>query len=82
MAIKANIRDATTGSVVEMEFQPYHTMDDVIRGAADFFCKDPGAYVLRRGRKVMRGGVTLKELKVSKEETFELIPDPEGGRSP
>jgi hypothetical protein len=79
MSIKAKIKDATTGNVVEMEFEPYHAVDDVIRGVTDYFNKDTGAYVLRRGKKVMRGGAKLKELKVKKEEVFELIPDPEGG---
>jgi hypothetical protein len=38
-----------------------------------------GAYVLRKGKKVLRGGNTLLDASIRGDDVLELIPDPEGG---
>ena len=73
------VKNAETGATVEMELEVENTIDEVIESAATFWSKDMGAYVLRKGKKVLRGGNTLKDAGVVANDVLELIPDPEGG---
>lgn len=79
MAVRLKVKNAETGATVEMELEVENTIDEVIESAATFWSKDMGAYVLRRGKKVLRGGSTLKDAGVVANDILELIPDPEGG---
>lgn len=62
-----------------MELENENTIDEIIESAANFWKKDMGAYVLRKGKKVLRGGSSLSESGIRGEDVLELIPDPEGG---
>jgi len=79
LAVRIKVKNAETGATVEMELEVENTIDEVIESAATFWSKDMGAYVLRRGKKVLRGGNTLKDAGVIANDVLELIPDPEGG---
>ncbi len=79
MAVRIKVKNAETGATVEMELEQENTVDEVIESAATFWSKDMGAYVLRKGKKVLRGGTSLKDAGVRPEDVLELIPDPEGG---
>ncbi len=79
MAVRIKVKNAETGATVEMELEPENTVDEVIESAATFWSKDMGAYVVRKGKKVLRGGTSLKDAGVRGEDVLELIPDPEGG---
>lgn len=56
-----------------------NTVDEIIESAATFWSKDMGAYVVRKGKKVLRGNTALVDAGVREDDTLELIPDPEGG---
>lgn len=62
-----------------MELDQDNTVDEIIESAATFWGKDMGAYVVRKGKKVLRGGTALRDAGVREDDTLELIPDPEGG---
>ena len=79
MAVRIKVKNAETGATVEMELEQENSVDEVIESAATFWSKDMGAYVLRKGKKVLRGGTSLKDAGVMPEDVLELIPDPEGG---
>ncbi|MDW5564067.1 MAG: hypothetical protein SA339_12675 [Methanomassiliicoccus sp.] len=79
MPIRVKVRNAETGSTVDMEMENENTMEEIVRGAAGFWHKDPGAYVLRRGKKLLRGSQTVLEVGLKDDDELELIPDPEGG---
>jgi len=79
LAIRIKVKNAETGATVEMELESENTVDEVIESAATFWNKDIGAYVLRKGKKVLRGGNTLVDAGIREEDVLELIPDPEGG---
>lgn len=79
MAIRIKVKNAETGATVEMELESENTVDEVIESTATFWNKDIGAYVLRKGKKVLRGGNTLADAGIRAEDVLELIPDPEGG---
>jgi hypothetical protein len=42
--------------------------------------KPAGAYVIRKGKQVLRGQATIMDAGILSEDVLELIPDPEGGR--
>lgn len=79
MTFRLKVKNAETGATVEMELDSENTVDEIIESAATFWNKDMGAYVLRKGKKVLRGGSALKDAGVIAGDVLELIPDPEGG---
>ncbi len=79
MPVRIKVKNAETGASVEMELETENTIDEVIESAATFWSKDMGAYVLRKGKKVLRGGNSLQDAGIRAEDVLELIPDPEGG---
>jgi hypothetical protein len=79
LPIRIKVKNAETGATVEMELENENTVDEVIESAATFWSKDMGAYVLRKGKKVLRGGNTLQDTGIRADDVLELIPDPEGG---
>jgi len=79
LPVRIKVKNAETGASVEMELEVENTIDEVIESAATFWSKDMGAYVLRKGKKVLRGGNSLKDAGIRGDDVLELIPDPEGG---
>lgn len=79
MPVRIKVKNAETGASVEMELEIDNTIDEIIESAATFWSKDMGAYVLRKGKKVLRGGSSLKDSGIRADDVLELIPDPEGG---
>ncbi len=79
MTIKVKVRNAETGSTVDMEMENENTMSEIVQGAAGYWKKEAGAYVLRRGKKLLRGSQTVLEVGLKDDDEVELIPDPEGG---
>ncbi len=79
MTIRTTIKDADSGNTVDMDLESDNTVEEIIESAASFWSKDPGAYVLKWGSKLLRGGIQVSEAGVRDGDTLELIPDPEGG---
>jgi len=79
MTIRITIRDADTGSKVEMDLEEDNTIEETIESAASYWEKEAGAYVLRYGKKVLRGQTTVGMSGIRDGDLLELIPDPEGG---
>jgi len=73
------VRNAETGATVDMELEEENTVEEIIEGAAGYWEKDAGAYVLRRGKRLLRGQQTVSEAGITANDNLELIPDPEGG---
>lgn len=79
MTIEVTIKSAEHSSNLNMELEPHTTIEDVIEAAAEFWHKDAGAYVMRRGKKLLKGQSTVIDAGLKNEDVLELIPDPEGG---
>ena len=79
MAVRVTVRDADTGSKVEMDLEHDNTIEETIESAASYWEKEAGAYVLRCGKKVLRGQTTIESAGIREGDVLELIPDPEGG---
>ena len=79
MSIRATIKDVDTGNAVDMDLESDNSVEEIIESAASFWTKDAGAYVLKWGRKLLRGNLMVSEAGIRDGDTLELIPDPEGG---
>jgi hypothetical protein len=79
MSIRTTIKDVDTGNAVDMDLESDNSVEEIIESAASFWTKDPGAYVLKWGRKLLRGTLMVSEAGIRDGDTLELIPDPEGG---
>lgn len=79
MTARIKVRNAETGSSVDMDLEMDNTIEEIIESAASYWEKVPGAYVLRKGKAVLRGQSTIAEMGIREGDILELIPDPEGG---
>lgn len=79
MATRIKVKNAETGASVDMDLEGDNTMEEVIESAASYWEKPPGAYVLRRGKQLLRGQATVMDSGIRDDDVLELIPDPEGG---
>jgi hypothetical protein len=79
MPLRVKVRNAESGATVDMELEGENTVEEIIEGAAGYWEKDAGAYVLRRGKKLLRGQQSVADCGLVNQDELELIPDPEGG---
>lgn len=79
MTTRIKVKNAETGSSVEMDLEPHNTVEEIIESAASYWEVSPGAYVLRKGKSVLRGQATIMDAQIYEGDVLELIPDPEGG---
>jgi len=79
MTSRVRVRNAENGSTVDMELEPENTLEEIIESAAGYWERDAGAYVIRKGKRLLRGQMTVADAGVMDGDTLELIPDPEGG---
>lgn len=79
MTNRIKVKDADTGSVIAMDVEDDTIMEEIIESSAAFWEKDPGAYVIRVGDRLLRGATTFGESLIAVGDELELIPDPEGG---
>jgi hypothetical protein len=79
MTVRITVVNTLNNSTIRMELESYETIDDIIDTAADYWGKDAGAYVLRKGSKLLSKGRTVDEINLSEDDIIEMIPDPEGG---
>ena len=79
MSVKVKVKNAESGSTVDMELEGDNSVNEIIESSAGYWGMDAGAYVLRKGKSLLRGGATVAELEIVDGDVVELIPDPEGG---
>jgi hypothetical protein len=79
MTVRITVVNTLNNSTIRMELESYESVEDIIDTAADFWGKDAGAYVLRKGRKLLNKGQTVEEINLADDDLIEMIPDPEGG---
>ncbi len=80
MSIRITVVNVTAGKeTMRMELEPHERIGEIIECAAEFWNKDPGAYVLKRGKTLLRPNMSVAEENILNDDVLELIPDPEGG---
>lgn len=66
-------------SSIRMELESYESVEDIVDTAAEYWGKDAGAYVLRKGSKLLNKRQSIDEINLRDDDIIEMIPDPEGG---
>ena len=79
MTVRITVVNTLNNSSIRMELESYESVEDIIDTAAEYWGKDAGAYVLRKGPKLLTKGQTVDEANLSDDDVVEMIPDPEGG---
>ena len=79
MTTRIKVKNAETGASVDMDLEQDNTVEEIIESAASYWEKPPGAYVIRKGKQVLRGQATISDSGIMQDDVLELIPDPEGG---
>lgn len=79
MTVKIKVKSSESGSSVDMELEGDNTVNEIIDSAAGYWGMSAGAYVLRRGKNLLRGAATIADIGMVNGDVVELIPDPEGG---
>jgi len=79
MTVRITVINTLNNSSIKMELEPYESVADIIDTAADYWGKDAGAYVLRKGSKLLNKGQSIDEINLREDDVIEMIPDPEGG---
>lgn len=79
MSIVITIKNVANGSTMKMEVDKDETVSDIICSAAEYWNKDPGAYVLKKGKMLLRSSLTVVDAQLVNGDMIEMIPDPEGG---
>ncbi|MDR0791570.1 MAG: hypothetical protein LBE47_03415 [Methanomassiliicoccaceae archaeon] len=79
MGIHVLVKNATLGATLKMDLAPNETVYDIIESAAEFWKKDPKAYVIRKGKSLLNALDTIMEANIMNDDVLELLPDPEGG---
>ncbi|NLL94777.1 MAG: hypothetical protein GX224_03345 [Thermoplasmatales archaeon] len=77
--MKITVRNVADGSTIRMEVAPGDTVADIIDSAAEFWGRDAGAYVIKKGKTILDGGDSATEANLMDGDVLEMIPDPEGG---
>jgi len=77
--MKIVVKDAETGNRINMEVDEENTIEEIIEEAANYWRKNPGAYVIRYGKSILQAEQSVREANLQENDVIELIPDPEGG---
>jgi hypothetical protein len=79
MGVRVIIKNAETGANVAMDLEPTNSVQEIIDSIAMYWEKDAGAYVIRKGKRLLKGEQMIGDLGFVENDEIELIPDPEGG---
>ncbi|MCL1810599.1 MAG: hypothetical protein FWG41_00010 [Methanomassiliicoccaceae archaeon] len=80
MTVRITVVNTLNSSSIRMELETYESVEDIIDTAAEYWGKDAGAYVLRKGSKLLNKRQSIDEINLRDDDIIEMIPDPEGGR--
>jgi len=79
LTLVITVKNVANGATVRMETEPEERIGEIIESAAEYWKKDPGAYVLKKGKTLLSASSTIDESGIIGNDILELIPDPEGG---
>jgi hypothetical protein len=82
MTVRITVKNtAAGGATMRMDLEPYERISEIVQCAAEFWNKDAGTYVVKKGKTMLRENATVQEENLMDDDVVELIPDPEGGAS-
>ncbi|MDR2846663.1 MAG: hypothetical protein LBV63_05220 [Candidatus Methanoplasma sp.] len=80
MTVRVTVVNTLNNSSIRMELESYESVEDIIDTAAEYWGKDAGAYVLRKGSRLLSRSQVIEEINLNDDDIIEMIPDPEGGK--
>lgn len=80
MVVKITVKNVANNSSIKMEVESNEKVLDIMDSAAEYWKKESGAYVLKKGKTLLRGSDTAAEINLMDGDVLEMIPDPEGGK--
>ena len=79
MSLAITVKNVYNGSTIRMEVEQDETMGDIIQSAAEYWRKEASAYILKKGKMLLRSSMTVAEAGIITDDVLEMVPDPEGG---
>ena len=79
MSLAITVKNVYNGSTIRMEVEQDETMGDIIQSAAEYWRKEASAYILKKGKMLLRSSMTVAEAGIIMDDVLEMVPDPEGG---
>ena len=79
MTVRVTVVNTLSNSSIRMELESFESVEDIVDTAAEYWGKDAGAYVLRKGSKLLNKRQSIDEINLRDDDIIEMIPDPEGG---
>ena len=79
MTIRLTIKNLANGTTLRMEAEPDETINDIIGSAGEYWNLDAGAYVLKKGKKLLSGRTRVSDSGLLNDDILEMIPDPDVG---
>ena len=79
MSIAITVKNVYNGSTIRMEVENDETIGDIIKSAAEYWRKEASAYILKKGKMLLRSSMTVADAGIITDDVLEMIPDPEGG---
>ena len=79
MAVEILVKNVANNDSVRMRVESNEKVSDIIDSAAEYWKKDAGAYVLKKGKTLLCGSDTAVEINLMNDDILEMMPDPEGG---
>lgn len=74
---RIKVRNLASGAVLDMEFDPDATAQEIVKRAAAFWGEDPSDFVLRRAGEVLGSSTTLVEAGIEEDDVLEFLPGEE-----
>ena len=78
MSLIITVKNMANGSTIRMEVELEDRIGEIICSAAEYWKKDAGAFVLKKGRSLLISTMTMHEAGIVTDDMLEMIPDPEG----
>ena len=78
MTLKIKIVDRDTCEKLEIKVDPESSIEDIVVCAADYWNKKPGAYILKHGKRILMGEMTVISAGLESNVILELSSDPDG----
>ncbi|MFA6710980.1 MAG: hypothetical protein WC067_03940 [Candidatus Methanomethylophilaceae archaeon] len=79
MSVEISVKNTANGDSVRMRVDSNERVSEIIDSAAEYWKKDAGTYVLKKGKTLLCGSDTAAEINLMNDDILELLPDPEGG---
>ena len=73
------MRDIESGATVDMNIDGSESIEGVILKLIDYWNKGHRPFILKEGRRVLRGEMKFNDSGLENGAFLELLPDPEGG---